>query len=695
MLGNIPDIRNSLHPQPTVGMIKLASCLSRPAQTGTQSMLLRPYTITTSAMLLQGFYLVFFLAFVAHRAQPQTRPINRALALTFLAFNVLSLHNAVLTLSSDIYVDTTKVLRSAEVILTMYFGCRFIYMLLADVTDAFNQERLWFRRGFMLLFAVDALFIAARILPVLGESVPTQRPLLMETPMLLSQLWLIGLTIRAWLYAERNAGKAAGAALIWSAVVRPTARLARLLRNITLAIVLTLLFTLSFVLLVPFDTPLWARSLNEPATVLVLLIVAFSYLRYQLHNVGLELRIVVAGLVLFLSLTATLGWLVTIAFVQMELPSAPLESAIGAVSDVGFVVDAVYRPTAERLHTLLLPVFWFQLIGSVLFVVGYQLYYRLQINRSITEILYGIEQLEQGRFDYRIPIGLQDELGTIGIAFNQMAAAVLQANSALRDYQAGLEATIDARTAALEAAIEQRRAHELRAAVVDERERIARDAHDSILQNLHTIRMRLRSRRLPRLPQAALRQQLAEIAADVLGSSQELRKIINAEAVGWETLGLAQGLAVIVKRYQTAYELPIALQVDADLPPLDTVQHLAALRFVQEALSNVGRHSSASCATVSVNMDANARQLEVCIADDGVGFDVDEQSGVGRGLPNMRERAAQFGGNLTVDSRRAPAAQHGTRITLHLPIRDAAAGGAFEPEGTFARLGSQLNTARE
>lgn len=631
-------------------------------------MLVRPYTITSLAFLLQLLYLVYFLAFVAHQKQSETRTLNRSLALALFMWGVLSVHHVTLTLSSNVWVDTSKVLRSLEVIALMFFACRVVYKMLEEVTDAFVVEQVWFRRLFALLALAEVAVTIGHVAPTWGMAAPPQRPLFLNLPLLLSQLWLIVLAARAWLYVERRHAPERGTRSFVSAILTPRAPLAYFLRNITLAVLAVPVVLLAFVFSVERDVPLWTRALGDAASLFIVLVTTYSYLRYRLREIGLELRIIAPGLALFLTLTAVLGWLITVVFVELDLPGVNLEAVVGSNEDVLFVVDAVYVPMAQRLDTVLRPIMWFQILGSLVFVLGYQLYYRTQIQRAISAILYGIDEFAHERFDHRIPVTLQDELGTIAAAFNQLGDTISRSRQALRAYQEDLETMVADRTAALRAEIDQRLDRELQATLEEERARVAREAHDGVLQSLYTIRMRLRSRSVTRLPASALQQVLAEIADEVLASSRELRAMISAEAVNWSTIPLRQALTVITQRYQTAYEIPIELQIDAATLSLRADHHVAVLRIVQEALSNIGRHSAATNAVVFVRTDQNARQLRVDIEDNGIGFAADALTAGGRGVSNMHERAAQLGGTLSVDSRTAPAPQHGTRVVLRLPL---------------------------
>jgi signal transduction histidine kinase len=92
--------------------------------------------------------------------------------------------------------------------------------------------------------------------------------------------------------------------------------------------------------------------------------------------------------------------------------------------------------------------------------------------------------------------------------------------------------------------------------------------------------------------------------------------------------------------------------------------HQAIFRVVQEALANIGRHARAT--SVSVTARATGGELIVTVDDDGVGFAGDATSR-GMGVQNMRARAAEVGGRLTIDRRPGG----GTRVSLSVPYETA------------------------
>ncbi len=197
-----------------------------------------------------------------------------------------------------------------------------------------------------------------------------------------------------------------------------------------------------------------------------------------------------------------------------------------------------------------------------------------------------------------------------------------------------------------------------------ERSRWARELHDETLQSLAVLRMRLSSalredspEELHQTGQAAVEQIDDEIV--------KLRRLITElRPASLDTIGLEAALQALAEQHQQA----TAIQVDCDFdlpreedarptPILET----AVYRLVQEALTNVSKHSMAKRADLTVRTSRGAIEIE--IHDDGVGFEpplVRE----GFGLVGMRERAALLGGTLDVESTRGS----GTRVRAEIPL---------------------------
>jgi signal transduction histidine kinase len=231
-------------------------------------------------------------------------------------------------------------------------------------------------------------------------------------------------------------------------------------------------------------------------------------------------------------------------------------------------------------------------------------------------------------------------------------------------------------------AIENARLHEevQRLAVVEERERIGQDLHDSIIQSLYALSLALED--VPELMADDPAEAHTRIDRAIDGLHLAIRDIRNfifglrPERLG--QVGLVGGLATVVDEYRlnTMVDIELAADedIDAELPP-DVVIQL--VKIAQEALSNIARHAGATRARVSVGTGPagaatggeEGREVVLEIADNGIGFDPDEaRSEAHRGIRNVRARVASLGGRLVVLSE--PGA--GTRIIVHVPYpRDA------------------------
>ena len=217
-------------------------------------------------------------------------------------------------------------------------------------------------------------------------------------------------------------------------------------------------------------------------------------------------------------------------------------------------------------------------------------------------------------------------------------------------------------------AIENARLHDQvqRLAIVDERERISRDLHDSAIQAIYAQTLALDD--VPELiaedPDEAARR--VDEAIDALHAViRDIRNFIfGLRPVLLEGGSLADGLEHLATELRRSGGVDVSISVaehPADLP-IETVAELLAL--AREALSNVARHAAATHAWV--RYQADPRQVRLELADDGRGFDAASAGKRGHhGLANMRSRAESLGARFEVES--GPGA--GTRIIVTMPRR--------------------------
>ena len=198
----------------------------------------------------------------------------------------------------------------------------------------------------------------------------------------------------------------------------------------------------------------------------------------------------------------------------------------------------------------------------------------------------------------------------------------------------------------------------------EERRRIARELHDEAGQLLTALLVGLRT------------LEDARKLADVKAQGQRLREITTQalDEVGRLARGLHptvlddHGLGVALTRYVAEYTKTHNITVDLTLGKLDSSNlppavQIALYRILQEALTNVARHSGAK--SVSIRFARLATALEVAVVDDGCGFDAKAVavSSHRLGIQSMRERAAMLGGTVRFTSQ-----GKGTKILVQVPL---------------------------
>jgi two-component system sensor histidine kinase UhpB len=204
-------------------------------------------------------------------------------------------------------------------------------------------------------------------------------------------------------------------------------------------------------------------------------------------------------------------------------------------------------------------------------------------------------------------------------------------------------------------------------ATEEERKRIARELHDGTAQTLAALRVRLRLARAV-ADEEGRNTVLERVSADIGEVTEEIRRI--AQGLRPPALDML-GLAPAIQSHARAIAETTGIAIDTDLTAIDGLltpeAELAFYRIVQEALSNVARHSAARRAWI--RMRVTGRQVLTVVEDDGQGFTVaGDLPGGGLGLFGMQERAAYVGGAVEIDSE--PGA--GTRVRVTIPVAEAA-----------------------
>ncbi|NYE45370.1 signal transduction histidine kinase [Spinactinospora alkalitolerans] len=207
------------------------------------------------------------------------------------------------------------------------------------------------------------------------------------------------------------------------------------------------------------------------------------------------------------------------------------------------------------------------------------------------------------------------------------------------------------------------------AGVLAERERLAREIHDTLAQGLSSIVLLLRSAEttLPQDPAIALAR-IAEARESASANLAEARRFVRDLAPPSLSGGsLPEALRRLCERTGRDNGIDCRFRVDGSPAALPPGYEVALLRAAQASLANVTAHARAATAVVTLGYLGTEVTLDVY--DDGVGFAPDpprapRPDGTGFGLPALRERIAGLGGRLDVES----AAGEGTAVAIRLPL---------------------------
>lgn len=202
------------------------------------------------------------------------------------------------------------------------------------------------------------------------------------------------------------------------------------------------------------------------------------------------------------------------------------------------------------------------------------------------------------------------------------------------------------------------------AGVLDERQRMAREIHDTLAQGLTGIVTQLQAAQQAANGSADVRwhrhvETAARLARDSLDEARRSVQAIRPEPL--DGARLPDALADVVDRWSTVTGVPVTVTTTGDARPMHPEVEVALLRTAQEALANTGRHASASRVGLTLSYMPDVVTLDV--RDDGVGFRVGEQGAGGFGLVAMRQRVLRLAGALDVECE--PGA--GTAVCARVP----------------------------
>jgi signal transduction histidine kinase len=201
----------------------------------------------------------------------------------------------------------------------------------------------------------------------------------------------------------------------------------------------------------------------------------------------------------------------------------------------------------------------------------------------------------------------------------------------------------------------------------DERRRISRELHDDLGQALiaHVLSIRSLQLEIP-LQNEALKDRLDDLIADTNETISKMRQIAqDIRPAMLDTLGLCNALNTYSREFSLRTGLPVVFEADPEIPEMSDIYSISLYRILQEALTNVYKHSQANQVWVELSIDE--RNIILTIQDNGIGFLTSarkKSSDTGIGIIGMQERMTLVGGQLLIKSSESK----GTIISAHLPL---------------------------
>jgi signal transduction histidine kinase len=328
----------------------------------------------------------------------------------------------------------------------------------------------------------------------------------------------------------------------------------------------------------------------------------------------------------------------------------------------------------KRWFVFLTPLF---LVVAALFAWGAA----RSVRRPLRALTQSADRLAAGDLSQPVPLppghaGRDDEIDRLSRGFETMRVALSASMAEVTQANAELERRVAVRTRELERLTVQLRDRDARRAELvkkllsaqeDERRRIARELHDETCQTVAALAVGLDTVRQAGSPDEASAK-LEDARALASRTLDGLHRVIfDLRPSVLDDLGLAAAVRWWIARHLTPAGITAHVEVENLEDRLPPTIEIPVFRVVQEALTNVLRHSGAKALLVQMSRERGL--LSVDVEDDGRGFSPSDvakpsESGQGLGLLGMRERIEILGGSLTLDS--TPGA--GTHLSFTVPI---------------------------
>ncbi|GAE30383.1 HAMP domain-containing sensor histidine kinase [Halalkalibacter hemicellulosilyticus] len=272
----------------------------------------------------------------------------------------------------------------------------------------------------------------------------------------------------------------------------------------------------------------------------------------------------------------------------------------------------------------------------------------LPMRRRMDQLVHAAAKYERGTFAYRTEISGEDEVSELADRMNRMAAHIEEQVASLQ--------RLSAERARMQDSVKK-------AAVTEERQRLARELHDAVSQQLFAISMMT----------AAIKQSLEEREDSSVEQVKVVEKMANTAQAEMRALllhlrpahlegkSLHEGVEQLLTELKQKYQIRIQVKIADDLSMPKGIED-QLFRMVQEAISNVLRHAKASL--LEFDLKQTDKEVKLKLIDNGVGFSEKAVQQSSYGLQTMKERMNEIGGTLHIVS----VPSKGTQIEANIPV---------------------------
>ena len=326
-----------------------------------------------------------------------------------------------------------------------------------------------------------------------------------------------------------------------------------------------------------------------------------------------------------------LNWSLSIV-VPLNEVTAKSQEVSSAIQQNG---SATVRNTLLVTGIFFLIAGFFSVLLSLRFITG-----------PIMQMMNGVRSITAGNLDVSVPVIANDELGELATSFNQMTSELKHRTHELSQTSAELQV----------------KEAQLKVATLEERQRLARELHDSVSQALYGIALGARTAQtqLERDP-AKLAEPLDYILSLAEAGLSEMRALIfELRPESLQNEGLVAALTKQADAIHARHKITVATDFGEE-PDISLDAKEALYRIAQEAMQNIAKHAHATKVELSMQNKNGSLLLE--IRDNGKGFDASHEFPGHLGMKSMPERAAQIGGEFHIQSQPGT----GTVITVTIP----------------------------